>query len=373
MIKTSLLVIGLWLGTVASLFAALAGDVVLNIEPTKENPRSSEGAFLTLSSGRIVFYYTQFYGGAHDNSPARIVSVHSDDGGTSWSTAPQVVIENIGGENVMSVSLLRLKSGRIALFYLLKNNWLDCRPYVRFSGDEAGTWSAPVLMMAAPGYFVLNNDRVIQLSTGRLVAPLAFHRARAADPATSRSFDGRAIAMWVLSDDDGKTWREADSWWALPQATKTGLQEPGVVELADGSLLSWARTDGGRQFVLRSKDQGKTWTAPVAGSLVSPVSPASIKRLPGSENLLAVYNAHSGQFSFPKGKRTPLVAAVSADGGQKWTGHRLLEEDPDGWYCYTAMHYTQDAVLLAYCAGDPKAGGLNRLRIRRVLLPALTQ
>lgn len=38
----------------------------------------------------------------------------------------------------------------------------------------------------------------------------------------------------------------------------------------------------------------------------------------------------------------------------------------DGWYCYTAIHYAGDAVLLGYCAGDYKVGGLNRLRIRRI-------
>ncbi|MCD6049023.1 MAG: glycosyl hydrolase repeat-containing protein, partial [Verrucomicrobia bacterium] len=302
-----LLALGVLLGLVVPVKAAVIGEPVLNIEPTKENPRSSEGAFITLKTGRILFYYTQFYGGARDNSPAHIVSLQSDDEGITWSQEPHVIVKNVGGENVMSVSLLRLKSGRIALFYLLKNNWLDCRPYVRFSDDEAQTWSEPVLMLAAPGYFVLNNDRVIQLSSGRLVAPLAFHRAKASDPKTSKSFDSRAITMWVLSDDDGKTWREADSWWAMPQATRSGLQEPGVVELADGSLLSWARTDGGSQFVFRSKDQGKTWTPPASSTLASPVSPASIKRLPGSDKLLAVYNDHSGKFPFPKDKRTPLI------------------------------------------------------------------
>jgi len=353
--------------------AAVLGETVLNIEPTKENPRSSEGAFVTLKSGRVLYFYTQFYGGARDNSPAHIVSIYSDDAGRTWSDKPQLVVDNAGGENVMSVSLLRLQSGRIALFYLLKNNWLDCRPYVRFSDDEAKSWGEPILMVSAPGYFVLNNDRVIQLKSGRLIAPLAFHRTKGTDPATSKSFDSRAITMWQLSDDEGKTWREADSWWAMPQVTRSGLQEPGVVEVADGSLFSWARTDGGSQFAFRSKDQGKTWTPPVASALASPVSPASIKRLPVSDRLLAIYNDHSGKYPYLKGKRTPLIAAFSDDGGETWKGHKVIEEDPDGWYCYTAIHFTEDAVLLAYCAGDSKIGGLNRLRIKRVLLKELVE
>jgi Neuraminidase (sialidase) len=354
------------------LFAA-ENAVVFTIEPTKEFPRNSEGAFVTLKSGRILYLYTQFYGGAADHSAARIVAIESGDEGRTWNAQPRTVVENSGGSNVMSVSLLRLKSGRIALFYLLKNSWIDCRPYVQFSDDDGQTWSERKLMVTAPGYFVMNNDRVIQDRAGRLIAPLAFHRARDTDPATSKSFDSRAIALWQISEDDGQTWKEAPQWLALPvPATHTGLQEPGIVELGDGSLLSWFRTDQGVQFESRSADSAKKWTEPAAGPMQSPTSPASLKLLPGSGDLLGVWNDHSGQFPMVKGKRTPLVAAISPDGGKTWPQRKLIEGDPDGWYCYTAIHFVDRAVLLAYCAGDSKVGGLNRLRIRRIDLDWLT-
>jgi hypothetical protein len=348
--------------------AADAGnEVVLNLDPTHDNPRNSEGAFVTLKSGRILFIYTRFVGGAADHSPAQLVSIQSDDGGRTWSREPRTVVENPPGANVMSVSLLRLRGGPIALFYLAKNSLLDCRPVMRVSTDEAQTWSEPRHVGDAPGYFVLNNDRVIQLKGGRLVAPVGFHRSRGSDPQSYRSLDMRAIALWYLSEDEGKTWQEADDWWALPARTTTGLQEPGVVELADGRLFSWARTDQGAQFGCYSTDSGKRWSAPERTDLQSPTSPASIKRLPGSSDLLALYNDHSGRFPFPKGKRSPLVAAISSDGGKTWP-RRKLEDDQAGWYCYTAIHFTEDAALLGYCAGDPKVGYLNRLRLRRVSL-----
>jgi hypothetical protein len=346
---------------------------VLDINPTHDNPRNSEGSFVTLKSGRILFIYTRFQGGAADESPAQLVGIHSDDGGRTWSREPRTVVENPPGANVMSVSLLRLRGGQIVLFYLAKNSLLDCRPVMRISTDEAETWSEPRHVGDAPGYFVLNNDRVIQLQGGSLVLPLAFHRSRGSDPRNYRSLDMRAIALWYWSEDEGKTWQEADDWWALPARTTTGLQEPGVVELADGRLFSWMRTDQGTQFGCYSTDSGRRWSPPEATDLQSPASPASIKRLPGSSDLLALYNDHSGRFPFPKGKRSPLVAAISSDGGKTWPRRKLLEGDPDGWYCYTAIHFTEDAVLLAYCAGDPKVGHLNRLRLRRISLNRLRE
>ena len=346
--------------------------ITLNVEPSKEHPRNSEGSFATLASGRVIFCYSQFYGGAADESPARIVRIHSDDQGRTWSE-PEVIVENTGGANVMSVSLLRLASGKLAMFYCVKNSWIDCRPHMRVSSDDGATWTEPKLILQAPGYFVMNNDRVIQASKGRIIIPLAFHRSRGTDPHTIKSWDSRAITMWIYSDDDGATWQEASSWWAMPVKSGSGLQEPGVVELADGSLFSWSRTDQGAQFGFNSKDHGNTWTPPMPTELKSPNGPTSIKRLPGTNDLLALFNDHSGRFPFPPKKRNPYVAAISSDGGKTWPVRKLIESDPNGLYHYTAIHFVGDAVLLGYCAGDSKVGALNRLRIRRITLDWLKQ
>ena len=128
MVATGLFVTAIYSGA----NEAPPGIVTLNVEPTPEHPRNSEGSFATLASGRIIFCYSQFYGGAADESPARIVRIHSDDQGRTWS-APEIVVENTGGNNVMSVSLLRLASGKLAMFYCVKNSWIDCRPHMRIS------------------------------------------------------------------------------------------------------------------------------------------------------------------------------------------------------------------------------------------------
>jgi hypothetical protein len=133
------LLLVLWLTLTGWLVQAAENTVALNLEPTPANPRNSEGAFITLKSGRLLFLYTRFYGGARDESPARLVSLQSDDAGRTWSREPRVVVENQAGVNVMSVSVLRLRSGAIALFYLVKSSLLDCRPVMRVSTDEAQT------------------------------------------------------------------------------------------------------------------------------------------------------------------------------------------------------------------------------------------
>src|SRR5580704_13084159 len=108
--KTILPVLVLAACLVSTLRSDPENQIVLDIASTPEHPRNSEGAFLSLKSGRIEFYFTQFYGGFEDESPARIAEVHSDDGGRSWSR-PQLAVDNGQNNNLMDVSLLRLASG----------------------------------------------------------------------------------------------------------------------------------------------------------------------------------------------------------------------------------------------------------------------
>jgi hypothetical protein len=349
---------------------------VLSLASSAEHPRNSEGGFATLKSGRILFAYSQFYGGADDNSGSRIAAITSEDQGRTWSQ-PRLLVDNGSNLNLMSVSFLRLADGRLAMFYLRKKSALDCRPVVSFSADEGGTWTKPAPLISVPGYYVLNNDRVIQTRSGRIIAPVAFHRTRRMVASDPHAVDERGLVLWYYSDDGGATWRESTTWWSLPVASYNGLQEPGAVQLADGSLFSWARTDQGAQYGFRSLDNGLTWSAPEPTELKSPCSPASIKRLPGSAALLAIYNDHSGRFPYGATKsnyrgRTPLVAAVSTDGGRTWPTRKVLENAPQVDFCYVAMEYVDHAVLLGYAAYD-RSDEHSRLLVRRVDLAWIDQ
>ncbi len=338
-----------------------AVETVLNIDPSAGNPRNSEGAFVQLNDGRILFAYTHFTGSAGDEGTAHIAGRFSSDNGVTWTREDQLILPNEGQQNTMSVSLLRLKSGPIAFFYLRKNSDYDCRPYLRISTDEAKTWSEPKLCIESIGYFVVNNDRVIQLSTGRLVIPAARHSL------PGEKFGHRAQALCYLSDDDGKTWRQSETVLDAPPESKVGLQEPGIVELSDGRIMMLCRTDVGCQLRSYSADGGNTWSPVERTDILSPVSPASFKRIPSTGDLLLVWNNHANIPENLKGKRTPLSVAVSNDNGQSWQHIKNIETNSDGWYCYTAIEFTKDNhVLLGYCAGDKTIGGLNRARITRI-------
>jgi hypothetical protein len=224
-------------------------EPLLVIEPSKENPRNSEGDIIELRDRRLCLIYTRSTGGSGDHAAADLAMRTSDDDGRSWSD-DSIVVRRPGGLNVMSVSLLRLASGEIALFYLRKTSEEDCRPLMCVSTNEAETWSQPTVCITDKvGYYVLNNDRAVQLRAGRLILPVAWHQGPGQDRDTA------GVIMCYLSDDNGRTWRcSKDSFKGYgPNGQRITVQEPGVVELKDGRLMMFMRTDAGSQYICYSR------------------------------------------------------------------------------------------------------------------------
>ncbi len=338
----------------------------LELPPGEGNPRNSEGAFLALKDGRILYIYSRYNGKAGDDAdPADLAARYSSDGGETWTQKDEIVVKNEGGMNVMSVSLLRLMDGRIAFFYLRTNTYYEELPYVRYSSDEGVTWTEPAPCVLEPnGYYVMNNDRAIQLQSGpfkgRIILPLARH-ALNSDEITvpegkypwdlpDNHWDILGVVTSAYSDDNGATWRMAKSVLAAfdDNGERVNAQEPGVVERKDGSLLMFFRSRDG-QFFSTSNDGGDTWTAPVY-TLHGPCAPCSMKRLPNGD-LVAIWNDYDAVPEESRDqRRTPLSTAISTDDGKTWLHTKALEGNFHGCYCYTAIHVMEDSLLLGYCA-----------------------
>ena len=321
----------------------------------KEFPRHSEGSIVELKDGTQLLAWTRFTGGAADHATANIAAMTSKDGGRTWS-APHVIQENTGKQNVMSVSLLRLKSGKIGMYYLEKNANDDLRVYQRYSSDEAKSWSPPQEVTLQKGYHVMNNDRVVQLSTGRIICPVSY--------GADISKPGSAISFCLYSDDEGKSWHRSIPDLHAPQR---GAMEPGVVELSNGDLLMIIRTQVGTIYESTSRNKGMTWSEARPSKVMAPEAPATIKRIPGTKDLLLVWNNKFEEGKGHGGLRTPLTAAISKDNGKTWINVKNIESDPTHTYAYTSIAFVKKNVLLTYYDGIP--GGLGwSLRFRSIPL-----
>ena len=348
--------------------APVAADNAVTVESfiaraTGDNPRNTEADVLVRRDGSLLVAWSDFYAGSRDDAPARISASVSTDGGRTW--APRFTLqENTGGANVMSVSFVRLRTGEVLFFFLQKNSLTDLKAYVRRSTDDARTWGEPVLVTADPGYHVMNNARVIQLRSGRLLAPVASTKQ-----VWTKNDDFRTSVY--LSDDDGRTWRRSRT---LLSAPKRGAMEPGLVELKDGRVMQIIRTQTGFIWRSFSNDGGETWTDASPWDIESPESPATLAVIPGGDWLL-VWNPKV-EWSNPEktvlganhgGARTPLATMVSADEGRTWSRARNLEGNPDSTFAYTSVTFHEGRALLTYY-DFPKGGKLLSLKFKSVPL-----
>ena len=156
----------------------------------------------------------------------------------------------------------------------------------------------------------------------------------------------RLISLCFFSDDNGLTCRKGETEIDLP---KSGADEPGLVELKDGSVLMIIRTDLGRIYRAHSYDGGSTWTEPEPMDLISSSSPATIKRIPTTGGLLMIWNNSPD-------KRAPLTAAISKDEGKTWENFKNLEADSPYTYAYTSVTFVNERALVTYYRGDEKSG-----------------
>ncbi len=342
--------------------ALISKSVVLELPPSEDNPRNSEGDFIRLESGDILYVYTHYYGtSGDDHASAKLVSRISHNGGLTWSTKDELVLENEGRLNIMSVSLLRLRDNSIALFYLVKENAGDCRPYLRYSYDEGQTWTQRVQILPEASYNVVNNSRVVLLQEGRIIIPVARHAYRGGDV---YNYESKATVFCLISDDGGRRWMQSED---VPNANNIMYQEPGVVELADGRLLMTIRNASGKQYYSYSSDRGATWSESFPSPLISPASPASIKREPNSDRLIAVWNESPD-------KRNPITIGVLSPDGREILAKRTLDKGVDGeerGFCYPALFFVdQQTLLVGYCCGKGY-WGLNASRISKLRLDDL--
>lgn len=322
------------------------------------HPRYGEGSVISLPNGDLFIAYSEFYTKEQgDMGAAHVLACRSSDRGRTW-TKPFELVPNTA-ITTFSVSLLRMPSGRILLAYCRKEVVKDgvkcqgvdstnCRPWFQYSDDDGKTWSEPWVTSALSENecWTFNNDRLVQHSSGRLLYPGArMHPKGDHDPYHSTTF-------CTYSDDEGRTWKKSSL--ELKLDAMDGLQEPGVVEQLDGSLLMFMRTSLGHQYQSISHDRGETWSSPEPVSeLISPVSPVSVKRIPSTGDLLAIFNKTYDPIGKPgpcwMGFRSPLTATISRDDGRTWKILRNIENDPTRGFDYVSIAFIEgDEVLLTY-------------------------
>ncbi|MBP5237116.1 MAG: exo-alpha-sialidase [Clostridia bacterium] len=384
--------------------------VVLSFARDEKYCRHSEGDFIRMRDGGILLIYTRFKGKkAGDSAPADLVKRVSYDDGETWSDPEEVVTAtSYGVQNVMSVSLIRLKDGDIGMIFISLNvpGYLNQIHFMR-SSDEGKTFRH--ISLCTPreftGRFGVNNARLVRLSSGRIVFPLSIHPGEAKSKCTdsngrrdagyfsmsdelgyivwSRSphLEGRrtsrqTLGAFMYSDDEGYTWQRSSDIVCPPfTSTIKGLQEGELIEIRPGVLKCFWRTDRMNQYEAVSFDGADHWTTPQMSCFTAPWSPITIERNPFSGKIYAIWNPvpqYNGKDQISGLKdRTPFAIAQTNDDVSSFGDIHLIEDDPDHAYSYAAtLFLSETELLLSYTAGGTEdRHGHSRMNISKIKIP----
>ena len=345
--------------------------------PIAGNPRYSEGAFIRGKQGQILFAYSRYHGESiSDHAACDIALTVSWDEGQTWSESRLIArAETFGKDvkNIMSVSALEQQNGDIAFYFLIKESDLTSTIGRAVSSDGVNFRVERCRADFPPFYYVINNDRLVRLRNGRILAPAAYISAE----------DCRAklrvpyVTTLLISDDDGESFYKAEfDYTATDRQNECyGLQEPGVIENPDSSLYLWMRTNCYCQYEAESKGDVNAFTVPHASQFTSPLSPMQIKDFDGVR--YAIYNPtpnYNGRVNADgTWGRTPLAIRKSTDGGKTYGPLNMIEDDHTRGYCYPAVFKNNDGhLLLAYCCGNAVDGNtLCRLGIARAKIDSI--
>ncbi len=265
------------------------------------------------------------------------------EGGALMDGSEQVT----GGRNY---SICRLKSGDIAILYN-REEQLTGRPqnyasYFRKSNDDGNTWTPESRIEFVEGIAWAWHDTMTVMPSGRIVIPFrAIHPSIYTRPTLLPGYanlDGKRVAaeghghapemdigFIMYSDDEGETWTQGKGkiyiWHLDGFGGMLPCDEPSIAPTSDGQLLMFMRTTLGVIYQSWSEDEGETWTMPEPTQLSNSYSPARLRAIPGTGDLVCVWNQVSAREIELGGRRCRLSSAVSKDNGKTWEYFKTIE------------------------------------------------
>ncbi len=300
-----------------------------------------------------------------DFANADLIKLLSFDKGRTWKEGNYTSTLFPGALNTSMPSILRIDKNKLILIYLVKYSDSRIDLKIENSEDNGKTWGLPKTIYGEnQGYQIINNSRAILLGK-TIYLPVCMP-----DGGSMKSYLQGKPSLYIFyyySDDFGKTWKKSK---AIKSPTYD-LLEPGLTPITSKELLYNIRTDKGKVLFARSLDLGQTWRMEES-NINSPSSPQTIKKIPGTDKLIMVWNDSQLNVATHGGNRSPLSLATSSDGGRTWT--KLLNiETSNNYakdYAYVAIEFDNEYVYLAYNERNNKTSSFA-IKMSKIKLSSL--
>ena len=170
---------------------------------------------------------------------------------------------------------------------------------------------------------------------------------------------GRHAVLTYSSADDGETWEPSNVVDLGGNGHHGGVTEATIVELCDGRIMKYMRTNWGQFWVAYSTDGGGSWH-PMGPSGIDASSAPGLLQRPASGRIMLLWNRlyPEGESSYPlsggdclwsatpvSNHRGELSVAFSEDEGRTWSMPVVIARNPDAWLAYPYAFEAGPGVL----------------------------
>jgi predicted neuraminidase len=202
--------------------------------------------------------------------------------------------------------------------------WQNVRLFQKTSEDMGRTWSEPRLILDTKGYTVRTKPIIVK---DHLIIP------------TGREYILTSSGQMLITTDGINHHLSGEI--KLP---KGNCHQPAVCQLADGSLLTYLRTDQNYIYASKSQDLGETWDIAKQTQFYNPNSALDFVRTDKGEILL-VWNNNPNLGGMMKSRKV-IHIAYSPDEGKTWPIVKEIERDDlNGRFAYPAIIQGGDGLF----------------------------
>jgi hypothetical protein len=264
-----------------------------------------------------------------------LVAYRSRDQGKTWQGS--TVAFDIDYNQHGFIPLIPKGSKRIYAFgtqpvwgqYVAEHGQAENAPIgYRYSDDDGHHWCEVRLIRPQndPGFRGMSVMRMCETDSGAWI--LGSHEA-------DGSYKPLMTRQYVLrSEDQGKTWTVGPNprhgGWCVPQFNR--MDEGRPINLGGGKVYMMIRTCEGHLWATRSTDDGKTWEAPAPTPLVHPDAPPMLFHLSDGKTLAAFHHNRHRDSRYadldptnPGMKdRSEIWVSLSTDEGRTWSEPRFV-------------------------------------------------
>ncbi|WBL25218.1 sialidase family protein [Zunongwangia sp. HGR-M22] len=306
-------------------------------------PSAHASTIEELENGDLI---AAWFGGTHERHPD--VSIYTSIKTTTGWSSPRKVADGFENDTLKYPTwnpvLVNIREN-LFLFYKIGPSPSTWWGAYKTSKDQGKTWSDKILL--PEGILGPIKNKPIQLENGRIVSPSSIELQ-----------DG---AVWhshmEISDDLGKTWRKIP----INHDSDSKVIQPTIIQLKNGDLKAFFRSDQDVVLESFSKDNGETWSKFMESELANPNSGIDAVRLKNG-GFLMVYNPMASGDDWWDG-RSKLNLAYSKD-GKHWQDVLKLENEEEGEFSYPAIIQAENGEILITYTYDRKR--IKYFKLKRI-------